>query len=348
MRIAICDDNPQHVRQYTEKLSAIGQKHGLTSTIDQYANGEQLLFAQEDAATHADIIFLDIRMPGRDGVDIAHALREMQQDGEIIFFTHSTENMLDAFDVDALHYIVKGQTSDEKIEEIFLRAIHRAEQKQQETIVLAYGSLSINVPITVCSVPVLVSIAVTTPPAQLNYVSGTQFDPAGMVVTGYYNDGSSAPLPYTLQGDLTITAQRHTIVIEAGGLTTEFAAGVLQPTSGPVPTAAPVPVLPAVSAPPAPTPIPTPTLTPTPTPSPSPQPSPTAVPPSTPPSTPPAQVGQPLQAPSAAQGLLQVKPHEVLVGLSVGSVVGFSALLAPDVYVLLWYQNKKNQYRRRS
>ena len=215
-------------------------------------------------------------------------------------------------------------------------------------VVLAYGSLSINVPITVCSVPVLVSIAVTTPPAQLNYVSGTQFDPAGMVVTGYYNDGSSAPLPYTLQGDLTITAQRHTIVIEAGGLTTEFAAGVLQPTSGPVPTAAPVPVLPAVSAPPAPTPIPTPTLTPTPTPSPSPQPSPTAVPPSTPPSTPPAQVGQPLQAPSAAQGLLQVKPHEVLVGLSVGSVVGFSALLAPDVYVLLWYQNKKNQYRRRS
>ena len=114
MRIAICDDNPQHVRQYTEKLSAIGQKHGLTSTIDQYANGEQLLFAQEDAATRADIIFLDIRMPGRNGVDIAHALREMQQDGEIIFFTHSTDNMLDAFDVDALHYIVKGQTSDEK------------------------------------------------------------------------------------------------------------------------------------------------------------------------------------------------------------------------------------------
>ncbi len=212
-------------------------------------------------------------------------------------------------------------------------------------VVLAYGSLSINVPITVRSVPVLVSIAVTTPPAQLNYVSGTQFDPAGMVVTGYYSDGSSAPLPYTLQGDLAITAQSHTIVIEAGGLTTEFAAGVLQPTSGPVPTAAPAPVLPA---PPVPTPIPTPTLPPTPTPSP--QPSPTAVPPSeSPPSTPPTQGGQPLQAPPAEQGgLLQVKPHEVLVGLSAGSVVGFSALLAPDVYVLLWYQNKKNQYRRRS
>ncbi len=221
-------------------------------------------------------------------------------------------------------------------------------------VVLAYGSLSLAVPVTVRSMPVLVSIAVTTPPAQLNYVSGTQFDPAGMVVTGYYSDGSSAPLPYTLQGDLTITAQSHTVVIEAGGLTTEFAAGVLQPTftptPSPVPTAAPAPVLPAAPAPtPVPTPIPTPTLPPTPTPSPSPQPSPTAVPPSEPPpSTPPTQDGQPLQAPPAAQGLLQVKPHEVLVGLSAGSVVGFSVLLAPDVYVLLWYQNKKNQYRRRS
>ncbi len=148
MKIAICDDNPQYVQQHTKKINAMAQRHGLTVTIDQYANGEQLLFAQEDAATRADIIFLDIRMPGRDGVDIAHALREMKQDGEIIFFTHSTDNMLDAFDVDALHYIVKEQTSDEKIEEIFLRAIHRAEQKHQETIVLTCAGESRSVPVS--------------------------------------------------------------------------------------------------------------------------------------------------------------------------------------------------------
>ena|GEM_PF-3612104 len=221
-------------------------------------------------------------------------------------------------------------------------------------VVLTYGSLSLTVPITVHSVPVLVSIAVTTPPNQLNYPSGSLFDPTGMLVTGYYSDGSSALLEYTLQGDLTITAQSHTIVVEAGGLTTQFAAGVLQPTPSPAPTAVPAPVVPAPLAPP---PIaaltPTPTLTPTPSPaptvSPSPEPPPTAVPPSEPPQSPPAaQGGQQVQAPPAAQGLLQVKPHEVLVGLSAGSVVGFSALLAPDVYVLLWYQHKKNQYRRRS
>ena len=147
MKIAICDDNPQYLRQYTAMLSAMGQKHGLTPTIDQYAGGEQLLFAQEDAAARADIIFLDIFMPGRNGVDVARELRRMQQDAEIIFFTHSTDNMLDAFDVDALHYIVKEQTSDEKIEEIFLRAVQRVEQKHQETIVLTCAGESRSVPV---------------------------------------------------------------------------------------------------------------------------------------------------------------------------------------------------------
>ena len=128
-------------------------------------------------------------------------------------------------------------------------------------IVLAYGSLSLAVPITVRSAPVLVSIAVTTPPARLNYVSGTQFDPAGMVVTGYYSDGSSAVLGYTLQGDLTITAQSHTIVIAAGGLTTQFAAGILQQTPTPAPTAVPT-LTPVPGLPAAPTPTPTPTPTP--------------------------------------------------------------------------------------
>ena len=215
-------------------------------------------------------------------------------------------------------------------------------------IVLAYGRLSLTVPITVRSAPVLVSIAVTTPPARLNYVSGTQFDPAGMVVTGYYSDGSSAVLNYTLQGDLTITAQSHTIVIAAGGLTTQFAAGILQQTPTPAPTAAPAPVLPVA---PAPTAVPSTTPAPTPTPSPSPSPTPTASPsvalPATavPPSEPPAgQGGQAAQA--APAGVLQVKPYQALFGLSAGSVAGFSALLAPDVYVLLWYQNKKNQHRR--
>ena len=204
-------------------------------------------------------------------------------------------------------------------------------------VVLTYGSVSLTVPITVRSVPVLVSIAVTTPPNQLNYPPGTLFDPTGMLVTGYYSDGSSALLEYTLQGDLTITAQSHTIVVEAGGandpVCSRHTATHAQPRAN-------------SSAAPGGTDTTGPTVAdsgtrtrtgtqpyadpyadthPGPTASPSPEPSPTMAPPSEPPQSPPAQGEQLLQQPSVAQGLMQVKPHEVLVGLSAGSVAGFSA-----------------------
>ena len=213
----------------------------------------------------------------------------------------------------------------------------------QTQVQLAYGNLTVAVPITVYSAPVLLSIAVTTPPTLLNYAPGTVFDPAGMIVTGYYDDGSSAVLSFTLPGNLTMTQQNHTVIIQAGGLTTQFAAGVVQPPAPtPVPTA-------EVAAPPAPTALATPTPTPPPEPSPTASPSapPTAVPASEPAPPPPAgpqQGGQaaPAAPASPAQSPLQVKPHEVLIGLSAGSMAGFSVLLAPDVYVLLWYQNKKD------
>jgi hypothetical protein len=44
---------------------------------------------------------------------------------------------------------------------------------------------------------VVVSIAVTTDPLKKEYIEGQPFDPAGMVVTGTYNDNSTAPVTIT-------------------------------------------------------------------------------------------------------------------------------------------------------
>lgn len=147
MKIAICDDNPDYLKQYAELVAILAKKHQSEIQINTYTTGAQLLFAQEDFVMQADIIFLDIRMPGIDGVATAHQLREMKLKCEIIFFTHSTENMLDAFDVGALHYVIKGQTPVRKIEEIFLKALEKATQKKQETIVLNCAGESRSVPI---------------------------------------------------------------------------------------------------------------------------------------------------------------------------------------------------------
>lgn len=135
MKIAICDDCAEYVDQCADLLKSLAQKHQIDITIHTYSTGAQLLFAQEDTNVQADLIFLDINMPGINGVATAQQLRKMKIKCEIVFFTHSTTNMLDAFDVDALHYVVKEQTTVQKIEEIFLRAADRILQKNQEAIV---------------------------------------------------------------------------------------------------------------------------------------------------------------------------------------------------------------------
>ena len=56
--------------------------------------------------------------------------------------------MFEAFDVEALHYIVKNQTTDKKFEEIFLKAIERSKRRSVETLSLSCAGEYRNIPIS--------------------------------------------------------------------------------------------------------------------------------------------------------------------------------------------------------
>ncbi len=60
--------------------------------------------------------------------------------------------------------------------------------KNTESITITYEDKSVEIPITVRLVE---RIEVTTPPSKTIYTIGETFDPTGMVVTVYYNDGTS-------------------------------------------------------------------------------------------------------------------------------------------------------------
>lgn len=65
-------------------------------------------------------------------------------------------------------------------------------------------------------------IAITTPPDQVNYLSGEHFDPTGMVVTAYYDDGTSRPVTdYTVTNgnNLTSSSTSVNILYQEEGIT---------------------------------------------------------------------------------------------------------------------------------
>ena len=92
------------------------------------------------------------------------------------------------------------------------------------TITISYseGSVTEQTTQAITVSKVLDSIEITTPPTKTAYFSGETFNPAGMVVTAHYNDGSSAAVSgYTYSPSGALAAGNNTITVSysEGGVT---------------------------------------------------------------------------------------------------------------------------------
>lgn len=119
MQIAICDDE-ESVRKILEEKIKQYNPNGETVS---YSSGEQLLLAENPP----DILFLDIQMPQKNGMEIARELRKKSEKMILIFVTAIEEYVFKAFDVGAFHYLVKP-FSEEKFGEVIKRAIKQYEE----------------------------------------------------------------------------------------------------------------------------------------------------------------------------------------------------------------------------
>lgn len=121
MKIAICDDEKEIRELLGNKVKKLYPKTELLF----YASGEELL--TEDHTY--DILFLDIQMPGKDGMETARELRKKKKDIILIFITAIEEYVFQAFDVGAFHYLVKPFCEDQ-----FETIVHHAVLQYQSKL----------------------------------------------------------------------------------------------------------------------------------------------------------------------------------------------------------------------
>lgn len=76
------------------------------------------------AATIPDVVFLDIRLPGDDGIAIARALREIEPQPLVVFITAFESYAVAAFEVQAVDYLLKP--FDDRRFEAALRRVEQA------------------------------------------------------------------------------------------------------------------------------------------------------------------------------------------------------------------------------
>ena len=101
MRILIVDDESLA----RDRIKRILQEQTSHEVIGEAENGHQAL--EKIEALHPDVVLLDIRIPGIDGLEVARHLVDMDEPPAVIFTTAYDEYALEAFKVNAVDYLLK-------------------------------------------------------------------------------------------------------------------------------------------------------------------------------------------------------------------------------------------------
>jgi two-component system, LytTR family, response regulator AlgR len=104
--VLIVDDEKLARDRLRELLSDIG---GYT-VIGEAMNGAEAV--EKTSELNPDVLLMDIRMPGMDGLEAAMHLMGMEHPPSVIFTTAYDQHALDAFDVNAVDYLLKPIRKD--------------------------------------------------------------------------------------------------------------------------------------------------------------------------------------------------------------------------------------------
>jgi two-component system response regulator AlgR len=106
LKIVLADDEAPARNRLRELLADIPH----VQLLAEAANGKEVL--ELAAECGPDVVLLDIRMPSMDGIEAAQHLQKMQMPPAIIFTTAYEAHALQAFDMNAVDYLLKPIRSE--------------------------------------------------------------------------------------------------------------------------------------------------------------------------------------------------------------------------------------------
>ena len=127
-RIAVCEDEKYILEELHKKVEKYIEQKQIIASVKTYMSGEDLL---KEKITY-DIVLLDMMLPGISGIEVA---KQIYRKSCIIFITFYEKYALDAFDVDAVYYLIKPVT-DERLHLALDRAVGRLEQIDHKMLTL--------------------------------------------------------------------------------------------------------------------------------------------------------------------------------------------------------------------
>jgi len=118
LRLLIVDDEELAV----DRLCRLCLRFSNVKVVGTSTSGEEAL--SEIERLKPDVVLLDITMPGIDGIEVGRRIDAMPNRPAVIFTTAHEEYALDAFSLDAVHYLLKP-VLDADLAEAVLRVTAR-------------------------------------------------------------------------------------------------------------------------------------------------------------------------------------------------------------------------------
>lgn len=106
LRIAIVEDEQGFRDMLINEVEEWSRRTKRDVQIHPYIHGDAFLFDWEDAPQY-DAVFLDIMMPGPNGMEVGHTIRQSDRDIVLVFVTSMIDHVLEGYEIGAKRYLLK-------------------------------------------------------------------------------------------------------------------------------------------------------------------------------------------------------------------------------------------------
>ena len=104
IRVAVVEDDNSQAEKLIGCLERFGRESGERFEINRYCEANSFL---EERERTFDVVFMDIMLPGINGMEAAERMRRSNNQTILIFVTNMLNFAVKSYEVDALDYIVK-------------------------------------------------------------------------------------------------------------------------------------------------------------------------------------------------------------------------------------------------
>ena len=134
IKIAFCDDDMEVLHQMNELLDRYRVERNEDITYVAFQSPFELL-TEIEKGIRPDILFLDVVMPGQNGMDVAKEIRQYDTNMRIIFLTSSPEFAVESYSVGAYFYQLKP-IWEESFFRLMDAVLAECEKKKKNSLIL--------------------------------------------------------------------------------------------------------------------------------------------------------------------------------------------------------------------